>query len=101
MNELVARGPAEKPLKAVIGLLAQEVRALRMANYDTQVFCVTDDCETDEAGGWHPEHAGIKLANIDGVEWDRAGAEFIAAKELLVAKFKANVVCNIYPRVPA
>lgn len=81
-------------------ILAASVRAIRAAQicHDNipaghRIFCVLDDCRTDNQGGAHPEHATVSLEPVDGVDWAANGAlETLAAKEALFAVLKARVV---------
>jgi hypothetical protein len=84
-------------------ILAASVKAIRSAQvrHDNipeghRIFCVLDDCRTDNEGGAHPEHATVSLEPIAGVDWMAPNApETLAAKEALFALLKRRVVWPI------
>lgn len=89
--------PQGAELAGMFSLVVSIIRGLRIEDedgqlIDAQVFCVKDDCRTDDLGGWHADHATIGLGDIDGIEWEPEGNAYLQAKEVLYARFKARLI---------
>ena len=91
---LQAGGPAENTLKQICAATALAVRGVRVEALgdDQRVFCVLDDCATDDDGGWHCEHAVIALETIENVVWQIQTEPFVAAREGLTVLLKRTAV---------
>ena len=95
VETLTAVGSQDHELREVLAAEVKEIRAIRFSVeplVDRRVFCVLDDCTTDDVGGWHPEHATIGLCEIDGVVWEAGSDAFDIAKEGLVSFLKTRAV---------
>ncbi|RYZ82454.1 MAG: hypothetical protein EOP06_21640 [Proteobacteria bacterium] len=54
--------PFEKnSLSKILGPLVREIREVRISGIPGRVFCVRDECDTDDQGGKHHAHAHIAL----------------------------------------
>jgi hypothetical protein len=87
--------PPEQGLGAIMAAAAGQIRQTTMPDHfpnGQRVFCVADDCRTDDVGGWHPEHATVSLAQINDFAWDQDSDHFIAAVEALAAILKRKQV---------
>lgn len=87
--------PQNSRLAAMFSAKAMDIRALRIKDgasplCEIRIFCVKDDCKTDENGAWHPDHATIALDEIDGIVWDVEETSYLQAKELLYAKLRSG-----------
>jgi hypothetical protein len=94
VNKLSAVGPPNDTLREVLSATAGAIRNLRMPELlpsGQRVFCVLDDCQTDNNGGWHSEHATIALEQIEGIEWANGTDPFDTAREGLIMLLKAHV----------
>lgn len=81
-------------LRLILGATAEAIRAIRLEalGQNQRIFCVLDDCRTDEKGGWHPEHATVTLEPVPDVAWQLDTDPLDMAKEGLVALFKQQVL---------
>ena len=84
--------PADQALKRLYSANVKQLRALRIVvdgGYK-RVACVVDDCRTDEAGGYHREHAVIALSSHEGLDWREDQVAFDTAREGLKVIFAQN-----------
>ncbi len=82
--------PAEQNLRSVFAPIAAEIRDIQL-DEPGRVFYVVDDCSTDENGGFHVLHAGIKICpslNIASKEDDL----FLKAKGHLLRVLKKTEI---------
>jgi hypothetical protein len=94
-NKLIEVGPPGNRLREVLAATVGEIREMQFADMpltDKRVFCVLDDCATDEDGGWHREHATVGLAEIEGVVWAAGTNPFDIVREGLVSLLKSRVL---------
>lgn len=71
-------------LEGIYGTSAIHFRDARAPSYDGRLFCVIDDCATDDSGGADPFHAGIRLCSelqAEGIT--KESALFLEAQEQL------------------
>lgn len=75
---------AGQTFEGVYGTVAGNFRDARAPSYDGRLFCVIDDCATDDQGGLDPFHAGIKLCDEFRAEGITKESElFLEAQEQL------------------
>jgi hypothetical protein len=91
-HEIENTKPADQALKALYSAKVEQLRAFKISieGDDKRAACVIDDCRTDEADGYHPEHAVIALSCHDGLDWKEDEAAFDAAREGLKVIFAQN-----------
>lgn len=75
---------AGQTFEGVYGALAGAFREARAPSYDGRLFCVIDDCNTDDHGGTDPFHAGIRLCDqLHAAGITRESELFLEAQEQL------------------
>ncbi len=86
-------GPNDNKLAAVHGATAKQIRSLMTAETKQRLFCVIDETDVDDQGGFHPAHAHIKICDKQRRELESASDEnYIFAKEQLIFLLKGNTV---------
>ena len=83
-------------LRQILAARAEVIRKFEVRTGELEpgrrAFCVVDDCTTTEEGGWHSEHAVVRLADHADFEWTAESDAFTAAKEGLLAIFKQSII---------
>lgn len=95
VETLESVGVQDHSLREVLAAEAGAIRAITFVEEPLagqRVFCVLDDCATDDEGGWHREHATAGLSEIDGVIWEAGSDPFDIVKEGLVSFLKSRAI---------
>lgn len=80
-------------VKALHPISVAEIRALRTEDNTRRLFCVVDECETDDDGGHHPAHAHIRICDeLKRQMPDTQSELFVHAKRTLFDAAKADQV---------
>ena len=92
--QLVATyGPNNQSLMQVLGVEASHIRSSRITVSSGRIYCIVDECETDDLGNKHPAHAHISLCRkLFPVAPDQVDLAFIQAREHLYLLFSKSVV---------
>lgn len=86
-------GPSQHALAAMLVVNAQRIRELREQVSNLRLFCIVDECDTNEDGGWHRAHAHIALCmNLEDDVKNTDSERFVSLKEQLYLIFKQRVI---------
>lgn len=87
-------------VKALHPLKVADIRAMRTEDKSSRLFCVIDECETDDNGGFHRAHAHIRLChNVkDGLVSTEDDAFGFAKRALFM---EATRVAVVHPVIDA
>lgn len=81
---LTASGPSGHALRGFHSASVSQIRAVKGSD-GSRLFCVVDEVETGDDGGFHPAHAHIRLCDSVRAQIEHVGdAKFVEAKEQLV-----------------
>jgi hypothetical protein len=88
LEQIEQNKPAGHELRQLLAAVVEQIREAEVKG--RRAFCVVDDCATDKMGGWHKEHAAIRMA--EGVDWSSQDDHFDLAVEVLNVIFLRKAV---------
>ncbi len=92
LQSLTAEGQTLRQVQAASVAAIRGIRMPDLLDADQHIFCVIDDCRTDDDGGWHPEHAAIAMEEVEGIIWAVGSDPFDSAKEGLATLLRAQTI---------